>query len=109
MSIDFKIEEDYEGLKKLKKNADQSQQGEGLNVEDILNDVFLLEHTDFQNYKDLFNKAGFKADTPEEIASIPQEQIDAFVKANTKFDGFNDMLSQALSVNVQKRLLKVLK
>ena len=109
MSIDFKIEEDYQGLNQLKQNINDLKQNEGPTIKEILSDEFLQEHTSFQNFNELFEKAGFKADTQEEIDAIPQDKIDNFIKENTKFDDFNMMYSTAILIYTQKHLLKGMK
>ncbi|MDV7604327.1 hypothetical protein R4610_06530 [Acinetobacter baumannii] len=107
--MSFKITGDLSGLKKLTENAKKLDGEQQVSLGTLFNEGFLQANTDFKSIDDLFEKAGFKVETEEDFAAIPQEDIDAFVCENTKFESFTDMQQQAMTEYVRKQLFKGLK
>lgn len=107
--MSLKITGDLSGLKNLTENAKKLEGEQQLSLGTLFNEGFLLANTNFESIDDLFEKAGFKVETEEDFAAIPQEDIDVFVRENTKFESFTDMQQQAMAEYVRKQLFKGLK
>lgn len=71
---------------------------------DILSESFFSTHSDFKNLNDFFIKAGYEIKSREDINNIPQEEIDLFVRNNTKFDNFRDLQKEATSQYIRNKL-----
>ena len=71
---------------------------------DLLSESFFVTHTNFKNLNDFFIKAGYEIKSRKDIDSIPQEEIDLFVKKNTKFEDFRDLQKNAIFEYIRKKL-----
>ncbi|AQZ81203.1 hypothetical protein BUM88_06060 [Acinetobacter calcoaceticus] len=107
--MSLKITSDFSGLKKLTENAKKLNGEQQVSLGTLFNEGFLQANTDFENIDELFEKAGFKVETEEDFAAIPQEDIDTFVRENTKFESFTDMQQHAATEYMRKQLFKGLK
>jgi len=61
----------------------------------ILSNYFFETHTSFKNLNDFFIKAGYEVNNQEDMEGIPQEELDLFVKNNTKFSSFSSLQMEA--------------
>nr|WP_278187031.1 hypothetical protein [Acinetobacter higginsii] len=103
------VTDDFNGLKKLTENVKKLEGQSDVSLGTLFNEGFLQAHTSFQNIDELFERAGFKVETPEDFAAIPQDEIDQFIRENTPFDSFSDLQSKATVEYVKKNLFKGLK
>ncbi|MEX5367430.1 hypothetical protein WCE00_10735 [Acinetobacter haemolyticus] len=103
------MKENYNGLKKLSENAKKLAGQKEVSFGEIFNEGFIRANTNFENIDDLFMKAGFKVETKEDFENIPQEEIDSFVRENTKFDSFTNLHQEAFEAYVKKNLFKGIK
>ncbi|MCQ1053241.1 hypothetical protein NNO95_02410 [Acinetobacter baumannii] len=104
------MKDGFNNLRKLSDNLkklDGQQQQVSLGT--LFNEGFIQSHTDFESIDELFEKAGFKVESEEDFAAIPQEEIDTFVRENTKFESFTDMQQQAATEYFGKQLFKGIK
>ena len=51
----------------------------------------MSKYTDFSSFDEMLGASGFKAETPEDFAAIPDDQWDAFVATRTRFENWKDM------------------
>lgn len=86
--------------KKLKKLEEVKQVSFG----ELFNPAFMSSNTDFQSIEEMFERSGFKCDSMEDIAAIPDDEWDAFVSANTLFASWNDMRELAFGQFLKKSL-----
>ncbi|HFX6308340.1 hypothetical protein [Acinetobacter pittii] len=103
------MKDGFKGLEKLADNLKNLGGEQKVSLGTLFNEGFIQTHTDFENIDDLFEKAGFKVETEEDFAAIPQEDIDAFVQEHTKFDSFTDMQQKAAAEHVRKQIFKGIK
>lgn len=94
----------FKSLEKLADNLKNLDRKQSVSLEVLFNEGFIQTHTDFESIDDLFEKAGFKVESEQDFAAIPQEDIDAFVREYTKFDSFTDMQHQAATEHVRKQI-----
>ncbi|HCA5286073.1 TPA: hypothetical protein MW252_002168 [Acinetobacter nosocomialis] len=107
--MSVKITGNLNGLKKLAENAKKLDGEQQLSLGTLFDEGFLRDNTDFENIDDLFEKAGYKVENQDDFAAIPQEDIDTFVRENTKFESFTNMQQHAAAEYVRKQLFKGLK
>lgn len=93
----FKITGLDEAMKKLN---DLQRKAEAINkqsvpVGEVLTPAFLLRHTPFGSADEMYQASGFKIETPEDFAAIPNEDWDAFIRSISSFSDWKSMLNEA--------------
>ncbi|PAV70851.1 hypothetical protein WR25_22881 [Diploscapter pachys] len=73
---------------------------------ELLNPQFISAHSSFANLESFFAASGFKAETPEEFAAIPDDKWDQFVAENTDFEGWAEMQKSAHEAYLLSQLHK---
>ena len=92
------------GLDKLIKNAKELQGTHQVKLVDLMNPTFIAAHSKFQDLEALFAASGFKVDSPEDFAAIPDDEWDTFISENTDFDSWLDMQKAANADFVRAKL-----
>ena len=91
-------------LDKLQKNIEEVSGTNTYKLSDILTTEFIRTNTTFRSYDDMIDKSGLELTetTAEEL--YVNEELNAFIKANTKFENFKDMCALAYQEYVAKRV-----
>lgn len=102
---------EFTGLDDLQQDLEQMQQaiedlGEEREVsfEELFTEEFMEENTDFSSIDDLLEAGGFHADTNEEFEAIPEDELDAHVAKTTRFETWEEMLSEATEQYISEQL-----
>jgi len=82
-------------LKKMQKAAEEMEGTHEVPMDELLSDSFVQKNTKYQSADEMFEKSGFKIDSPEEFAAIPDAEWDVFIRGNTKFPNWEEMLGEA--------------
>jgi hypothetical protein len=90
-------------LDELKESA-ESIQGTQVPLGELLTPGFLAKHTRFLSEDELFEASGFSVQSTEDFKKIPDEEWDNFIRQNTPFATWSDMLSAAGAKWAQKKL-----
>ncbi|ENZ5543314.1 hypothetical protein ACGWJW_002704 [Enterococcus hirae] len=88
-------------LNQLSKNAKELDGEHSVPFDELFNEKFMIENTNFSNIDDFIEKSGFDF---SDIESIDDNELDNFVGSNTDFESWEDMKSAAGSEWVTKRL-----
>jgi len=86
------------GIKGLKEAQDKLQKLQDIkqvSLGQLLTPQFISANSEFENIDDLFQNSGFKADTAEDFAAIPDDEWDAFIAAKTRFPNWEEMQKAA--------------
>lgn len=94
-----------EFLDKLKKNIEEVSGTNTYNLSDILTDDFIRTNTTFGSYDDMIDESGLVLNETTAEDMYLNEELNAFIKANTKFENFKDMVSLAAQEYVAKRVM----
>ncbi len=94
-----------EFLDKLQKNIEEVSGTNTYNLSDILTDEFIRTNTTFRSYDDMIDKSGLVLNETTAEDLYLNEELNAFIKANTKFENFNGMVSLASQEYVAKRVM----
>lgn len=95
-----------EFLEKLKRNLERLDGEHKLPLNEILNEDFLCEHTTFKDFDDIFESSGIKITTERTLEELClNDELNEFIKAETKFEDFRDMFKSALNEYLSKILL----
>jgi len=103
----FKIEGFDELQNDLKALADKAQNLDGQHnvpISELLTSSFLSMHTRFSSLNDLFEASGFKVESSEDFAAIPDDKWDDFIRSISSFENWQAMLGAAAKVWTAKQL-----
>src|SRR5689334_10121334 len=99
------------GFKELQnKLGDLSRRAQSLEgprnvpIADLLTPTFLSRCSRFRSVVELFEKSGFTVKTQEDFAAIPDDRWDTFVKQNTSYSTWEEMLKAAGADWVKRKL-----
>lgn len=85
------FDELLKGLENLEKQA-QELDGKQIPINDLLNVSFMKKYTSFSNIDGFLEAGGF---SQEDSETIPDDELDVYVRKNTNFDSWDDMLTAA--------------
>lgn len=88
------LDEAMKKLNELQKKAKAINQ-QSVPVSEILTPAFLLRHTPFGSADEMYQASGFKIETSDDFAAIPDEEWDAFIRSISSFSDWNAMLNEA--------------
>lgn len=93
--------------KELKRMADRAKELDGSHkvpVSDLLTDDFMSKTTEFLNAQEMFDSSGFKIESQDDFAAIPDDEWDAFISKRTSFSTWQEMLSQAAAAYAKRKI-----
>ena len=64
-------------------------------IPELLTPGFLRTCSRFQSVEQMFEASGFKIDSTEDFAAIPDTEWDEFIRVNTSFASWEALLSKA--------------
>jgi hypothetical protein len=82
-------------LRDLSRSAKKLDGQHSIPLLELLNDGFISKHTKFQSAEQLFQASGYKFETQEDFANIPDKEWDEYIRANSSFDNWESMQSAA--------------
>ena len=91
-------------LEEISRNARALHGKHSVPVEELLDAAFLRKHTRFTSLEAMIEASGFKIETKEDFAAIPDAEWDAFIRQNSKFATWQDMLHAAAGDWAGKKL-----
>jgi hypothetical protein len=72
--------------------------------DELFDPEFMIEFTDFTSIDEMLETSGFKTDTEEDFAAIPDAEWDQFVARTTRFANWHEMQQEAGNRWAQKKL-----
>jgi hypothetical protein len=91
-------------LDQLAKNAKELDGTHSVSLTDVLTPAFVSQHTRFADADQLFEASGFNANSQAEFEAIPEDKLDAFIRSESSFGSWKDMLSAAGAAWAKGRL-----
>lgn len=82
----------------------ESINGVEIDLNDLLSPSFMSRHSNFSSFSEFMEAGNFHYENAEEFEAIPDESLDAFVKSQTDFETWEDMLSEAATEHVSSML-----
>lgn len=98
------IDEAKSKLDELAKKANDISGTRSVSLQELLTNGFMLENTKFDNANDFFDKGGFNFKNSEEFKAIDDLELDKWVKANSKFSTWKEMIDKAVIEYYKKGL-----
>ncbi len=100
------IKSDLSGLKILTENAKKMHETSEVKLTDIMAPEFIKNCSQFESLEHLFYSSGFRIESKEDFAAIPDNEWEEFIVNNTTFNSWEDMQKQAMTAYVKKQLFK---
>jgi hypothetical protein len=91
-------------LTDLQQRAERLEGTHTVSMEQLLTPEFLRSVSSFSSFTEMCEASGFKVESQEDFAAIPDADWDAFVARTTRFAKWEDMLQEA-GVEYTKRQL----
>jgi hypothetical protein len=82
-------------LKQLEKNANEIDGHNEVPFDEAFNPTFMKRYTKFSDINSFFDASPFTLETQEDLAAIPEDELDIYVAENTSFKSWQDMLGKA--------------
>jgi hypothetical protein len=91
-------------LKELQHRAEALAGTHDVPMSQLLTSEFMLLNTDFESVESMFRASGYKIESQADLAPIPDEPWDAFVRSRTRFGSWREMLAAATKEYAERRL-----
>lgn len=91
-------------LKDLQRRAQRLDGDHSVPVTELFDEEFMLRHTDFPTIQRLLEASGFVVASSEDLAAIPDDQWDAFIRRRTRFESWDDMTRAAAEAWAKRHL-----
>ena len=82
-------------LEDMSRRAESMSGNHNVPIPELLTRDFLSRCSRFSSADEMFEASGFKIESPEDFAAIPDVEWDAFVRTNTTYASWDAMLSEA--------------
>lgn len=82
-------------LRDLQRKAEQLDGEHSVPLAELFNDEFMLRNTEFPSVKSMLEGSGYKIESNEELANIPEEDWDTFIRSCTRFASWDEMKNAA--------------
>lgn len=91
-------------LKALQDNVRQLDGRHNVPVNELLTPAFVSRYTKFSTAEDLFEASGYKIESEEDFAAIPDDAWNQYIRSVSNFSGWEAMLSKAAESWAAKKL-----
>lgn len=98
------FEEAFRKLRDVQRKAEQLDGEHSVSFAELFQDEFMLRNTDFPSVHAMFEASGFRVDTTEDFAAIPEEEWDEFVRERTRFSSWDEMKGAAVQEWAKRRM-----
>jgi len=86
-----------ERLDKLAQNLEDLSQKKFVSYDELFNSDFMNSNTQCSSFSDFLEAGGFKVESKEDFAAIPDAEFDLYVQQNTSFLNWAEMQEAATS------------
>ena len=91
-------------LKQMEKGAKELSRTKQVSFSELFTTSFMRKYTSFSTLDELLQAGGFKVESQEDFEAIPDAEFDKHIAATTRFKNWEDMLSEATTQYVAKKL-----
>jgi len=91
-------------LNQLAQNIDDLGQTKSASLTDIFTPKFVSQHTRFVNAEEFFKASGLNMSTQADFEAIPDNQMDSYIRSETSFASWREMLNAAGVAWAKKRI-----
>ena len=98
------LDEVQKKLTDIQKNMQELNEVQRIPLSELFTDNFVIKHTQFSSLFDLFENSGFSVKSDEDLAAIPDDKWDEYIRSISVFDCWESMLSVAAKEWTARRL-----
>jgi len=112
MSSSFEIKGLGKIQNNLKRSSDEIEKLSGpqnVSFNDLFPREFMSKHTRFASIDEMVKKSPFKVESEEDFKNIPDEAWDVYVRENTPFNSWAEMISKAGEEYLGKQVREAMK
>lgn len=91
-------------LKQMQKGAKELSRTKYVSFGDLFTTSFMQKYSSFSSMDELLNAGGFNVESTSDFEAIPSDKFDKHIASTTKFKTWEDMLNEATSQYVTKKL-----
>lgn len=91
-------------LKTLQNNLQKLDGQHHVPVTELLTPAFVARHTKFSTVDELFEASGYKIESEQDFAAIPDDAWNEYIRSISGFSGWEAMLSKAAESWATKKL-----
>lgn len=91
-------------LDRMAKGAEELDGTHTVPMTELLSPEFVSSHTKFANADEMFEASGFKIESQDDFAAIPDAEWDEFIRSISSFSDWQSMLGEAGSAWAAKKL-----
>jgi hypothetical protein len=99
------------GLKEIGRKLDdlsrRAEEIDGTNevpINDLFSTLFISRCSKYSSAEEMFEASGYKIETQEDFDAIPDKEWDEFIKNNTEYASWEEMLQAASAEWVKKKI-----
>jgi hypothetical protein len=82
-------------LNDLQRRAEDLHGTHSVAFTELFPDEFMLRYTEFPSINAMIEASGFKVESKDDFAAIPDEQWDDFIRKRTRFTSWEEMRNSA--------------
>jgi hypothetical protein len=82
-------------LHDLQRKVEQLDGEHSVPLTELFHDEFMLRNTEFPSVETMLEASGYKIESNEDFAVIPDEEWDAFIRERTRFASWDEMKNAA--------------
>ena len=103
------MEVELKGFDTLEKNVSELSNTDSIPLNDLMNPSFISRCSQYSNFEKLIEASGFKVESKEDFAAIPDQEWEQFIQKNTSYESWIEMQQAAVVDYMKANLLKGLK
>jgi len=103
------LDELTKNLGRLSEKLEDETKPRNVQFSERFNPTFMTNHTSFSSFDEMVKKSPFKVESQQDFEAIPDAAWDDYVRKNTKFSSWQEMLSKASEEYWGKIVKKVMK
>ena len=82
-------------LEQLQQQVDAVSREQSVPLSELLTADFLATCSTLSSVDEMFERSGFKVESEDDFAAIPDDEWEAFIRANTSYFSWKEMLAAA--------------
>ena len=98
------LDEIQRKLEDMSRRAQSISGTQNVPIPELLTPEFLRQCSRFNSASDFFEASGFKVETSEDFAAIPDDEWDEFIRANTSYATWKTMMGEAVKGWTAKKM-----
>ncbi|MGE6343391.1 hypothetical protein [Psychrobacter sp. NPDC078929] len=90
------MEVELKGFDTLEKNVSELSNTDSIPLNDLMNPSFISSCSQYSNFEKLIEASGFKVESKEDFAAIPDQEWEQFIQKNTSYESWIEMQQAAV-------------